>query len=49
MDLHVELVDHLQKIKKYKNLQKQDSRYVYQNELDKVVFNMIWLMEILKI
>ena len=23
-----------------------DSRYIYQNELDKVVFNMIWLMEI---
>ena len=25
-----------------------DSRYIYQNELDKV-FNMIWRMEILKI
>ena len=25
------------------------SRYIYQNELDKLVFNMIWLMEILKI
>ena len=26
-----------------------DSRYIYQNELDKVVFHVIWLMEILKI
>ena len=27
----------------------EDWRYIYQNELDKHVFNMIWLMEILKI
>ena len=26
-----------------------DSQYIYQNELDEAVFNMIWLMEILKI
>ena len=26
-----------------------DSRYIYQNEVDKVCFNIIWLMEILKI
>ena len=26
-----------------------DARYIYQNELIKLVFNMIWLTEILKI
>ena len=26
-----------------------DSRYIYRNELDKLVSNMIWLMDILKI
>ena len=26
-----------------------DSRYIYRNEFDKTCFNMIWLMEILKI
>ena len=26
-----------------------DSRYIYQNELDKACFNMTWLTEILKI
>ena len=26
-----------------------DTSYIYKNELDKPVFNMIWLMEILKI
>ena len=26
-----------------------DSRYIYQNDLDKFAFNMIWLMIILKI
>ena len=25
-----------------------DSRHIYQNELDKVFFNTIWIMEILK-
>ena len=25
-----------------------DSKHIYKNELDKAVFNMIWLMEILK-
>ena len=46
------LVDHLQKTKKeFENLKKQEvfSRYVYQKELDKHVFKMTWLMEILKI
>ena len=36
-----------ERIQKFK--QTGDSRYVYRNELVKVVFNMIWLMEILKI
>ena len=36
-----------EKIKKFEET--GDSRYIYQNELDKLVFNMIWLMEILKI
>ena len=32
-------LDHLQKTKKEsKNLKKQDSRYIYQNELDKACF-----------
>ena len=26
-----------------------DSRYIYQGEIDKLVFNMTWLMEILNI
>ena len=25
-----------------------DTKYIYRNELDKAVFNMVWLMEILK-
>ena len=38
-DLHIVLVDHVQKTKKeYKNLKRQDLRYIYQNELDKVCF-----------
>ena len=38
-DLHVVLVDHVQKTKKeYKNLKRQDLRYIYQNELDTVCF-----------
>ena len=36
-----------ERIKKIKET--GDSRCIYQNELDKLVFNMIWLMEILKI
>ena len=37
-----------ERIKKIK--EKGDSRYIYQNKLDiKLVFNMIWLMEIFKI
>ena len=34
-------------IQKFK--QTGDSRYIYRNELDKLVSNMIWLMEILGI
>ena len=38
-DIHIVLVDHVQKTKKeYKNLKRQDLRYIYQNELDKVCF-----------
>ena len=36
-----------ERIKKIKET--GDSRCIYQNELDKLVFNMIWLVEILKI
>ena len=37
-----------ERIKKFKET--GDSRYIYQNKLDiKLVFNMIWLMEIFKI
>ena len=43
------LVDHLQKIKKeFKNLKKQEIR-VTKMSLIRLVFNMIWLMGILKI
>ena len=43
------LVDHLQKIKKeFKNLKKQEIR-VTKMSLIRLVFNMIWLMVILKI
>ena len=38
-DLHIVLVDHVQKTKKkYKNVKRQDLRYIYQNKLDKVCF-----------
>ena len=36
-----------ERIQKFKET--GDSRYIYQNELDKAYFNMTWLMEILKI
>ena len=36
-----------ERIRKFKET--GDSRYIYQNELDKAFFNMIWLKEILKI
>ena len=40
----------LTKYKKWiQNFKETDSRYSYQNELDKVFFNMTQLMEILKI
>ena len=35
-----------ERIQKFKET--RDSRYIYRNELIKPVFNMIWLMEILK-
>ena len=40
LDLHIVLVDHLQKTKKkYKYLRETgDSRYIYQNKLDKACF-----------
>ena len=47
MHLHISLVVHSLKIKISKET--GDSRYIYQNELTTLVFNMIWLMEILKI
>ena len=36
-----------EKIQKFKET--GDARYIYRNELDKACFQMIWLMEILKI
>ena len=44
-------MDYLLKTKKEykKNKETEDSRYIYQNELGKLAFNMICLMEILKI
>ena len=35
-----------QRIQKF--IQRVDTNYIYRNELDKLVFNMIWVMEILK-
>ena len=36
-----------ERIQKFK--EKGNTSYIYKNELDKACFNMIWLMEILKI
>ena len=36
-----------ERIQKFKET--RDKNYIYKNELDKVVFSMIWLVEILKI
>ena len=36
-----------EKMQRFKEI--GDSQYIYKNELDKASFNMIWLMEILKI
>ena len=36
-----------ERIQKFKET--EDTNYIYKNELDKLVFSMIWLMEILKI
>ena len=35
-----------QRIQKF--IQRVDTNYIYRNQLDKLVFNMIWVMEILK-
>ena len=50
-DLHLVFVDHLTETKKgiQKFIETRDSRYIYQNNYIKVIFNMTWLMEILKI
>ena len=37
----------IEQIKKFKET--RDARYIYQNELDKLVFNIMWLTEILNI
>ena len=36
-----------EKMQRFKEI--GDSQYIYMNKLDKASFNMIWLMEILKI
>ena len=36
-----------ERIEKFKET--EDTKYIYRNELDKACFNVIWLMEILKI
>ena len=41
------LTKNKERIQKFKET--EDWRYIYQNELDKHIFNMTWLMEILKI
>ena len=49
MDLLTVLVDHLLKIKKeHKNLKKQDNQDIL-IQMIKLAFNMIWLLEILRI
>ena len=51
LDLLKVLVEHLLKTKKeFKNLKKQETQNIFtEMNLIKVVFNMIWLMKILKI
>ena len=51
IDLHIVLVDHLQKTKKeYKQLKKEEIHNIFiWTKLMKLVFNMTWLIEILKI
>ena len=51
LDLHIVLVDHLQKTKnEYKNLEKQEIHDIFiKINWIKLVFNMKWLIEILKI
>ena len=51
MDLRIVLVDHLLKTKKeLKNLKKQETQDIFTKmNLVRPLFNMIWLMEILKI
>ena len=50
LDLHLVLVEHLQKTKKeFKNLQKQEIQNVFiKTNWIKFVFNKKWLMEILE-
>ena len=50
LDLHVVLVEHLQKTKKeFKNLQKQEIQNVFiKTNWIKFAFNKKWLMEILE-
>ena len=51
LDSLIVLLNHLLKTKKeYKNFIKEtvDARYVYQNELNKLYLQHIWLMDILK-
>ena len=40
------LTKNKERIQKFKEI--GDTKYIYRNELDKSVFSMIWLMEILK-
>ena len=50
-DLLIVLVDHLLKIEKeFKNLKKQEIQAIFaKTNMIRLVFNMIWLMEFLKI
>ena len=47
MVLAVHLLKTRRELKKFNET--EDPNFVYQNELDKLVSNMIWLIEILKI
>ena len=46
---HVLWYNHWKQRKNKKIKETGDSKYIYENKLDNLVFNMIWLMEILKI
>ena len=51
LDLLIALVDHLLKTRKeFKNLKKQEIQAIFaKTNMIRLVFNMIWLMEFLKI